>query len=222
MKKTLSVHVAGEELVLHPFRAVYWPSRSIMLLADLHLGKEHHFRKEGIPIPFGANDSTLSRLHHLLKFFQPQKVIILGDLFHSDYNYGWEKFHHLVKAQKHIQFELVAGNHDILHPGIYEESKIHLRESTLILEPFCFSHKPSGDTEDGYKLAGHIHPGIRMRGLGRQSLRLPCFWFGSKQGILPAFGSFTGLGIIHPTKEDQVIAIVNNEAILVSDPSDST
>ena len=36
------------------------------------------------------------------------------------------------------------------------------------------------------------------------SMRLPCFWFGEKYGVLPAFGDFTGTHRIKPKKGDQV------------------
>jgi len=42
-------------------------------------------------------------------------------------------------------------------------------------------------------IAGHLHPGFRMQGKARDSLRSPCWVVGPKRIIFPAFGSFTGL-----------------------------
>ena len=50
---------------------------------------------------------------------------------------------------------------------------------------------------DGYTLAGHVHPGIVLAGPGLQRERLPCFWLGRERPCFPAFGSFTGLGPVH-------------------------
>ena len=66
-----------------------------------------------------------------------------------------------------------------------------------------------------YNLAGHIHPGVRMIGGGRQIITLPCFYFGEKQGLLPAFGIFTGLKRITPEKNDKVFVIAENRIVEV-------
>jgi uncharacterized protein len=70
-----------------------------------------------------------------------------------------------------------------------------------------------------YNLAGHIHPGVSLRGKGRQSLTLPCFYFGRHQALLPAFGVFTGLARIKPVKEDKVFVIVEDKIMDLSDRS---
>jgi metallophosphoesterase superfamily enzyme len=51
--------------------------------------------------------------------------------------------------------------------------------------------------EHGYRLAGHWHPVVRLRGRA-DVLRLPCFRFGPREGVLPAFGEFTGG---HPVRQ---------------------
>ena len=37
-------------------------------------------------------------------------------------------------------------------------------------------------------------------------LRLPCFWFGAHVGVLPAFGTFTGMHPIKPAKGERIFA----------------
>ena len=64
-----------------------------------------------------------------------------------------------------------------------------------------------------YFFSGHIHPGIRIQGAGKQSLCFPCFYFGKKYAVLPAFSRFTGVAMIYPEAEEQVFAIVNQELI---------
>jgi metallophosphoesterase superfamily enzyme len=41
-------------------------------------------------------------------------------------------------------------------------------------------------------IAGHMHPTLRLRGPGRDTMRTPCFGWGEGQLVLPAFGAFTG------------------------------
>jgi len=59
-----------------------------------------------------------------------------------------------------------------------------------------------------YNLIGHIHPGVQLKGSAKQSIKLPCFYFGVQQGILPAFGAFTGLTALKVKKNYRVFVIV--------------
>jgi DNA ligase-associated metallophosphoesterase len=210
----ITLNLQGEQLTLHPYRAIYWQKHKALLLADLHLGKGAHFRKEGIPIPVQAGQVDFDKLIALLLDFQPERTLFLGDLFHSVYNPTWEEFGQLVNQFGDIHFELIAGNHDILSPHQYEKFQVKVHAEPYPMGPFLLSHHPMESVpEDRYNLAGHIHPGIRLSGLGRQRLRLPCFWFGKEQGLLPAFGSLTGTAPIEALAEDQVF-VVTDEAVI--------
>lgn len=127
---------------------------------------------------------------------------------------------HIIKQFKSIKFELVIGNHDIMDLKRYKEANLHLHEEGLIIKPFIFTHHPLEEVPFGlFNLCGHIHPGVRLSGKGRSSLRLPCFYFGEEQGILPAFGEFTGTYVIQPKKEDHVFVIAEEKVFRVSKES---
>jgi metallophosphoesterase superfamily enzyme len=64
-----------------------------------------------------------------------------------------------------------------------------------------------------YVVSGHLHPAIQLSGSAQQRLRLPCYWFGENQGVLPAFGEFTGMHTIQPKKGDQIFVIAENQVI---------
>ncbi len=66
-----------------------------------------------------------------------------------------------------------------------------------------------------FVFSGHIHPGVIVNGLGKQSLRFPCFYFSNEHCILPAFGKFTGLASVYPKKIDVVYAIVEDSLMKV-------
>lgn len=207
--------VANEELQLWPQRALFWPDKDILLIADLHLGKINHFRKSGVPVPSKADAKNLELLLELIQLTKAKRIIFLGDLFHSHYNDAWEEFGQLIKHFSELSFELVLGNHDILSQYQYEKHGIILHD-TLTLEPFLLTHHPI-ENYDGelYNIAGHIHPGARMIGRGKQSLMLPCFYFGASVCLLPAFGAFTGLARIAPKENDHVFVIVENKVLKV-------
>lgn len=78
-----TVTVASETLDLLPQRAVHWPAKAILLIADVHLGKINHFRKAGVPVPVKANDRNTEALVEVIQQTKPSRVIFLGDLFHS-------------------------------------------------------------------------------------------------------------------------------------------
>ncbi|MDN5200770.1 ligase-associated DNA damage response endonuclease PdeM [Fulvivirgaceae bacterium BMA10] len=204
-----------QHLVLHPGKAIFWKEKKALLLADVHFGKVSHFRKNGIAVPQQVMYATYAKIHRLIQDFHVKRVIFLGDLFHSDYNDEWHKLGTFVKAHGKIKFELISGNHDILAQREYEKYNMLVRDEPYIDPPFVLTHHPLEEPiEPFYNLAGHIHPGIRLVGKANQSARLPCYYFGEKQGILPAFGKFTGLAIIKPKKVDTVFGIVDEKRII--------
>lgn len=212
----MKVPVYGEELEMFPEKALLWTSKKILLVADLHLGKINHFRKAGIPVPTKANDRNWESILHLIETARPERVIFLGDLFHSHYNEEWEVLRQLIRNFPVVSFELVIGNHDILSDNQYTRNNLRLHRERLDEGPFVFSHHPMEEiVGDRYNLAGHIHPGVLLQGKGKQAVTLPCFYFGERQGILPAFGSFTGLARIQPKKEDRIFVIAENSVVKI-------
>ncbi len=208
----MEVEISGEVLKLLRQKAIWLSHRKTLLLADLHFGKINHFRKAGIPVPAKANDKNTETLIDLLNETKPDRVIFLGDLFHSHYNEEWSVVGQILKHFSLCSFELVRGNHDIMSQLQYQRQKITVHENSLRLGDLMLSHEPMTTIPEGnYNLAGHVHPGVRLEGKGRQALTLPCFYFGKESGILPAFGSFTGIALITPRKEDRIFVIVNNQ-----------
>ncbi len=215
-EKVLKIELRGEQLFLLPEKAIYWPDRDMVLIADLHLGKVGHFRKSGIPIPQKAGRSTIDRLESILFHYDPEKVVFLGDLFHSEYNSDWLGLNNLMERYPHTSYILVEGNHDILRDYNYQESKLQLIRDQVEVGPFVLSHEPIEEVIEGkYNLCGHLHPAVRLEGRARQYMRLACFYFGDNTGILPAFGSFTGCAIIKPLKNEKVFVIAEDKVIAV-------
>ncbi len=204
----------GQELILHPFKAAFWVEERALIIADLHLGKNQHFRKNGIAVPQEVSNQNFQRLQQLIDLFDPAEILILGDLFHSSYNQVWERINSFVLEHPHIPFNLIPGNHDILEQETYEKSPIHYLNPVEERGPFVLSHHRIDDLPpELYNISGHVHPGVRMYGSGRQSVRLSCFYFKKQHGILPAFGAFTGLGIVSPSEEDHVFGIVEGKVM---------
>ncbi len=208
----LSISFLNEDLILLPEKAVYWPKEKMLMLSDLHLGKAIHFRSNGIVIPEESGSKDFITLESIIKRIKPQKVCFLGDLFHSSYNKEWEKFESLINRFLEVEFILVLGNHDILDNAVYQKSKLTITRK-LLIEPFLLTHEPDDGKSNHYNIAGHIHPGIQLRGKGKLRAKIPCYYFGKKNAILPAFGVLTGLHILKPKKSDTFYGIVGPDVI---------
>jgi uncharacterized protein len=206
------IEIGGENVRLLAQKAMWLPARGILLLADSHFGKINHFRRAGIAVPPAANNKNTETLIDLINQTKPDRVIFLGDLFHSHYNEEWSVLGQVLKHFVSCSFELVRGNHDIMSSIQYEKNKIKVHEGFLPVGNLLLTHEPQKKSITGsYNLAGHIHPAVRLEGSGKQALTLPCFYFGKDGGILPAFGSFTGMAIVTPEKEARIFVIADNK-----------
>lgn len=208
----MRITVEKERLLLLKERAAIWESQNALLIADLHIGKVSHFRKNGISVPSAAERNNLWRLADIMLTHMPEKVIFLGDLFHSVLNTSWVDFVDFLQSFPNTEFILVKGNHDILPEKTFLEAGIKVVEQ-LEMGPFLFTHDAT--ETDLYNVHGHIHPGVHLRGSARQRMSLPCFYFGKTSCIFPSFGDFTGLYKIKPIKEDRVFVSTDDEVVQV-------
>ncbi|QQL49409.1 ligase-associated DNA damage response endonuclease PdeM [Mucilaginibacter ginkgonis] len=212
------LNLLNQDLLLLPEKAIYWKQENALIAADVHLGKSGHFRKAGIAIPQNMAQEDLAVLSDLIRQYNPSKLIFLGDLFHSEINTDWDWFA-LWRAQfPKLHIVLVKGNHDIINDKHYHLLGIETPEE-LSYGPFLMLHHPLKENKlanaQGYVLCGHIHPGVRLQGRGRQAVTLPCFTFGARQAILPSFGKFTGKVAIRHQQADKVYGVLNDRVIAV-------
>jgi DNA ligase-associated metallophosphoesterase len=216
MQAPLLHKIHDQTLWLSAQRSIFWEEEKALIVSDLHFGKTGHFRKSGIAVPQNIYKEDLQRLVSLLNHFKPQKLIVVGDFFHSSANTEVEWFKRWRENFSSLQIILVKGNHDILKHSWYKETAIEVVQPTLQVESFLFSHDRCETANDVYTFCGHIHPGVLVHGLGKQSLRFPCFYFGEKQCVLPAFSKFTGAVPMDKTLANAIYAIVENELVKLS------
>lgn len=211
-----STKLQDQRLWLLPQKAIYWPETQTLLAADLHIGKASHFRKNGISVPSAVNQSNLDTLSQIVRQSRAERLIILGDLFHSDFNHEWNAFRHWRSDHQALDISLVIGNHDILDKTRYHSARLHLFKKMRI-GPFLLVHDAEQMAlpaeESIYLLSGHVHPAIKLTNRGRQRLKLSCFFFGQNHGILPAFGQFTGTHILHPGPEDRIFIVTDRQVM---------
>jgi DNA ligase-associated metallophosphoesterase len=161
----------------------------------------------------------LQRLLAQLYFFKADRLIIVGDFTHSTANKELELFNKWRSDFSLLHIDLIKGNHDILQDEWYSSARITFHEFNLLVGDFCFRHEDKrkknidATQKAAYTFSGHLHPGIRLKGAGKQSLVFPCFYFAKDYCVLPAFSKFTGTYKVKPEKNDQVFAITDNEII---------
>lgn len=211
----MNINCSGEILTLSRERALYWETKKILVISDLHIGKSAHFRKSGIPVPDTPGVTDLQRLTSLMKEFQPDTLLVTGDMFHNQINSDANAFLHWRKSYESLKVVLIKGNHDALKNTDYEALGIEVHQKELLLWPFRFIHDQPKEFDEYYNICGHIHPGVALYGKAKQRLRFPCFYFGKSCAILPAFSVFTGLKILKPQEGDRFYAITPARVVAV-------
>lgn len=214
------IKIAGEALTLMPERAIFWERRKMLLIADPHFGKSATFRAHRIPIPEGSLRADLERLTQAIARTSAATVVVLGDLLHTAQGREAETLSTVQAWREHhldLHMMLVRGNHDRHAGDPPDEWRIQCVDAPSAASPFIFSHHPS-ESANGYVLAGHLHPLARLMSRGKQTLQLPCFWFGTRVAVLPAFSSFTDGRVVHPASTDQLF-VVTPQAILPLAPA---
>lgn len=209
-------NIAGQTFILSTEKVIFWHEMQWLIIADAHFSKETHFRKHGIAIPPNIIQQDMQRVELLIGQYQPKKVVFLGDMFHSDNNPGMDAFA-AWRGKQQVEMDLVVGNHDILDRSWYGTNDVQLHPVSLVAENIMLAHDALPEVADDlYLLHGHIHPCIRLTGKAKQVMRLPCYWFAERKGVLPSFGTFTGGHTVLPAKTDMVFAIAGNEVIAIS------
>jgi DNA ligase-associated metallophosphoesterase len=183
-------HLAGERLLLDPTGAVFWPSRQLLAVSDLHLEKGSHFATHGRFVPPYDTRETLGRLQPLLRRYTPERLVFLGDSFHDAGGSG--RMHAtdhatLLHLLGNRLVTWVLGNHDPVGPeGLPGEAVEELREG-----PFTFRHIGQPGKDAGFELSGHFHPKASLPTRCGPVTR-PCFLADGRRVMLPAFGAYTG------------------------------
>ncbi|CAB1083487.1 FIG006285: ICC-like protein phosphoesterase [Olavius algarvensis Delta 1 endosymbiont] len=207
----------GQKFLLSSDRALYWDEQRLLIVADPHFGKAQTFREKGLAVPRGTTADDLKRLSALIKQFRPERLLILGDLVHDRIEHPAEINRMIDRWRGHhrdVQLILVRGNHDLGAGDPPAKFKIDQVADELLIDPFIFTHQPEVDSSC-YGIAGHLHPAVSLTGKGRSRETLPCFCFGPRIALLPAFGGFTGNQVIRPTIRDRIYVIAGNEVIKV-------
>lgn len=225
IERCISVALHGETLWLHPQRAVVWPERRTLIVADTHFGKSALFGRHGVAVPAGSDREDRGRLNRLLQETGAARLLILGDFLHAPLDadsHDMQELRAWVDSLRHTEIRVIAGNHDRgisgnraassrwheLRPA-WQRRDLVWQEQDLLEPPFRFTHDAGRAPSQAalYTLSGHIHPVVRLSGLRKHAPRVPIFWQRQSGLVLPSFGAFTGGHLVRPAAEDHVFAV---------------
>ena len=208
----LELRLSGESVVLLPQKAVWWPARSTVLIADTHFGKAATFRSHGIPIGDESLEQDLERLSEIVNHTSADRVVVLGDLLHARRGRSPQTLARITRwrtQHRALAVELVRGNHDRAAGPPVEDWQMGILPDEHREGPFAFCHYPK-DVAGAYVLAGHLHPKIVVPFEAAGKAKLACFWIRPQHAVLPAFGSFIDSAAVAPLPEDRVYAIAES------------
>ena len=182
---TPEIVVAGIRLLPLAARAAWLPEVQTLLVADVHLGKARSFTTWGVPVPGDVDAATLARLTTVIEAAAARRLVVLGDWLHGPRALDAVLLQRLESwRRRHAEVEIIVigGNHDRRAPRLPPaldidcvDGPITLPDAAgLVLDHDPVTRSPRPTTGDGYRLAGHWHPVVRLRGRA-DALRLPCF-----------------------------------------------
>jgi uncharacterized protein len=174
-------------------KALFWPARAALIVADLHFEKGSWFAAHGQMLPPYDSHATLDGLDTLLDQTGAREIWCLGDNVHDAG--GWDRLEpalaqRLAALTHRIDWHWIIGNHDeagrdapatAIGGTIHDEALVDgliLRHEALVGEM-----RP--------ELSGHYHPKVRLTARGKSVTR-PCFVRSETKLILPAFGAYAG------------------------------
>lgn len=181
-------------------RAAYLEEPGVLVVADLHLGRD---TTSAVELRLGEHEDLTERFSTVLETFDPQRVVFAGDVLHS---FGSlprgvaETLRDLRRIAHRADTETVItpGNHDTMLQELWDgptESEIRI-DDTVILH----GDDPPEMTAELY-IVGHDHPAIRIEGR-----KHPCFLFGPAQ--------FNGADVLMVPAFNRLVpgVVVNNMA----------
>ena len=201
-ERSFRFEFCGASLCALPGRALWWPDRKLLSVADLHLGKSGRLaRSSGSLLPPYETRETLARLGDLIRIADPATVVCLGDSFddvEAVDELSTEDRTALSVMAHGRDWIWISGNHDpepfsgdtLFRPrsgGLPGRRDTRTDEYTA--GPLTFRHV-AAPAERG-EVSAHYHPKCRISGRGRSVTRA-CFLIDRKRVILPAFGHYTG------------------------------
>ena len=211
LRSYITLNWKNSTLELFPSKSILVKETNELLISDIHLGKGEYYQAHGIPLTNNQDYTNFTGIIKLVEKIKPKKLVILGDLFHSNFAINKElecKVDSLSKVLQ-IDIELIEGNHD-KGCKVKNIKRFKTRNSLNLL----YSHEPIENKEKNLlNICGHYHPKVYLKFMNSK-ISFKCFALDKQKNnlYLPAFGDLTG-GFVCKN-EFKKWAIVSDTSIL--------
>jgi putative SbcD/Mre11-related phosphoesterase len=219
-------------------RALWLTESRTLAIADLHLGYAWAHRHAGQMLPINVPNDTQERLLALLHEYQPEHIIVVGDIVHRAIAAApiAKELCDLVDCCRGAtKLTLVIGNHDRHIGGLLEgkpaEFVTHVHTGGCV-----FLHGDAGSAaatkeviesarrENQWIVMGHEHPSATLGDGVATWQKYPCFLICDGLIVLPAFSRWaagnSGDDYMSPllecTEVKMKVAILGNRLVPVS------
>ena len=141
----------------------------VLVVSDLHVGRG---AASNVELPVGESEDMVDRFDALCAEFEPEEVVIAGDLLHSFESVPGpvrDTLAGLTEAARNVGARIVVtpGNHDTLLEAVWSgptEAEYRIGDTVV-----CHGHvEPQSDAER--YIVGHDHPTIEIEGQRRPCL----------------------------------------------------
>jgi len=171
---------AGVQAFSFRDRAVHLDAHGVLVLADVHLGRDE---TSNVEFRLGEHGDVTRRFAALVERFEPAEVVVAGDLLHSFSSLPrgvTETVQRLERTAREAGagMTVTPGNHDSMLASVWdgptvEEYRIDGRDGDDA-GSVCVTHgHAEPDTEADCYVVGHEHPAIDIEGQRR-----PCYLWG--------------------------------------------
>lgn len=185
----LACRLDGEALIADLSGALYWPAERTLIVSDLHFEKGSSFARRGELLPPYDSRATLGTIQAVIRRYQTERVICLGDSFHDGdgpLRLARADTDTLKSLAAAFEWIWIAGNHDPTPPAHLGGRVLH----ELRIRALTFRHEASPGSVHA-EVSGHFHPRAAIDVRGRR-VRGRCFVTDGTRMILPALGAYTG------------------------------
>jgi uncharacterized protein len=185
IKRACEIRIGAGTFLADASGALWHEGERTLIVADLHLEKGSAFARRGMMLPPYDTAATLAALAAVIAFYDPRRVVSLGDGFHDTdgaQRLDGEARSALGAMRAHRHWVWVRGNHDPDPIGLPGESA-----AVCVVGGVTARHEPAASATDAGEIAGHLHPVARFAG-GRRR----CFVSDRRRCVMPAFGAYAG------------------------------
>lgn len=200
------------EFMLLPSRSLHWPSRNIVVVADLHLGRI----VPRAPKVIEYVEESMQRLARVLQQTHARKLVFLGDVFHMRNNYHHDVVQTFAQWRSQfadIEMVLIRGNHERAMGDPPAHLHLDCRDPGYHEAGVTFLHEPR--QMDTFTMCAHLHPCLLVPTERALATTVPCFVWNSDYLYMPAFED-TMPGRVISRRTNEQYACIHNQTVVIN------